>query len=269
VWKFISDVWERILFSAVGLSMIGYSLWLVYKDQVTNSSIVFGLGLLSFIYANISRFKKFKGFGVEAELWEDKQKEAEALIERLRDVVAIYTREVIRGKLRQGRLSHPTWGERWNLFDDLINEHKALGQKIDFDDLKKEMDTYFLFDLVRPNVEKIRMSISGAKSLAYKKVDKEFGSPIKDSQGYRVRLDQIQVIKDSIKNQLDISAQGNLAGEVLDMWSFAKERLKQDFDIDIEIDIEVLRQLNLISDLYQRRPVDVTPELIDLADSKE
>ena len=72
--------------------------------------MVFGLGFLSFIYANVARFKRFKGLGFEAELWEDKQKEAADLIERLREVVSIYSREVILGKVRAGRFANgPDW----------------------------------------------------------------------------------------------------------------------------------------------------------------
>jgi hypothetical protein len=74
--------------------LVGYSLDLIYIEQMTNAGIVFGLGFLSFIYANVARFKRFKGLGFEAELWEDKQKEAADLIDRLKNVVSIYTREV-------------------------------------------------------------------------------------------------------------------------------------------------------------------------------
>ena len=72
---------------------------MIYIEQMTNAGIVFGLGFLSFIYANVARYKRFKGLGFEAELWEDKQKEAADLIDRLKNVVSIYTREVILGKV--------------------------------------------------------------------------------------------------------------------------------------------------------------------------
>jgi hypothetical protein len=100
--------WERVLFVIVGLALLGGSLKLIYIEKVTEAAVVFGLGFLSFIYANVARFKRFKGLGFEAELWEDKQKEAADLIERLREVVSIYTREVVLGKIKAGRLSAKT-----------------------------------------------------------------------------------------------------------------------------------------------------------------
>lgn len=63
----------------------------------------------------------------EAELWEDKQKEAADLIERLREVVSIYTREVIVGKVKAGRWGGKAdWGEHWKLYDDLVTQHNVL-----------------------------------------------------------------------------------------------------------------------------------------------
>jgi hypothetical protein len=60
---------------------------------------------LQFFYSNLARFKRFKGLGFEAELWEDKQKEAADLIDRLKNVVAIYSREVVMAQV--SRLSSP------------------------------------------------------------------------------------------------------------------------------------------------------------------
>lgn len=60
------------------------------------------MAFFSFFY---SRLSQFKGFGFEAELWEDKTKEAEGLIERLKSVVEISTREIVLTKVMQGRWS--------------------------------------------------------------------------------------------------------------------------------------------------------------------
>src|SRR5262249_29384759 len=125
------------------------------------------------------------------ELWEDKQKEAADLIERLKNVVSIYTRELILGKVKSGRWGNgPDWKSYWQLYDDLVAQHAILGQRIDFSSLKKMMDDYFLFDMSMPEIEKIRAAAIKSKTAAMKKIDQEFGSPIRDNEGYSKRLEQ-------------------------------------------------------------------------------
>jgi hypothetical protein len=143
--KWLSANWERMLFVVVGLIFFGQCFYLVYGGKITEAAVIFGLGFLSFIYANIARFKRFKGLGFEAELWEDKKKEAADLIERLRDVVSIYTREVILGRITSGRFAGKAdWKSHWKLYDDLVTQHNVLGQKIDFSNVKKGDGRLFL-----------------------------------------------------------------------------------------------------------------------------
>lgn len=266
ILKCISEKWERFLFSISGIIFLYVGFDMVFKDRVVESSVVFGLGFFSFIYANVSRFKRFKGLGFEAELWEDKQKEAADLIERLREVVAIYTREIILGKVTAGRWSDGVeWTERWKLYDDLVRQHNVLGQKIDFSDVKKIMDDYFLFDMSMPEINRIRMTINKYKEIVNGLVHKEFGNPVRDAEGFSKRMGQLAKIEDDIKNPLAISGKDNLAKRILDIWHGAKKILKGDFGIDAEIEQEVVDKLEIISDLYQSRPVNVTAELIKWA----
>lgn len=268
--KWLLYNWERVLFAIVGLAFLGTCFYLIYLEKVTEATAVFGLGFLSFIYANVSRFKRFKGLGFEAELWEDKQKEAADLIERLREVVSIYTREVILGKLTAGRWdSNTDWSSRWKLYDDLVTQHTNLGQNIDFTDIKKVMDDYFLFDMSIPEIKKIRETKNAGKNAARAKISEEFGSPIRDNEGYRKRLTQLREIPEDTRDLLLISTREDLAAYILKDWGETKERLKRDFDVDADVDPEVIERLETISKLYQSRPVKVTEELIKWADREE
>jgi hypothetical protein len=236
---------------------------LIYIEQMTNAGIVYGLGFLSFIYANVARFKRFKGLGFEAELWEDKQQEAADLIDPLKNVVSIYTREVILGKVKAGRLgSGSDWKSRWKLYDDLVTQHSILGQKIDFSDLKKEMDDYFLFDITMPAVSKIREAAGKGKSAAMQKINQEFGTPVRDHKGHGERFEQYRAVPAGIENPFEISTTGDLAGHALNVWRDIKERLKRDFDVSADLDPKVIERLETISKIYQSRPVQVTDELI-------
>lgn len=258
--------WERILFATVGIVLLGNSLRLIYLGHIAEATGVFSLGIISFIYANISRFKRFKGLGFEAELWEDKQKEAEALIERLRAIVAMYTREVIIGKVKAGRWAEKIdWAQHWKLYDDFIAQHEALGQKIDFSTLKTEVDHYFLTDMVWPAVDKVRLAIEDGKGRAMKTISAEFGSPIRDLERYRKRIEQYRAIRNTDDEPTPLSELGNRAESTLKVWNDARRGLKDQFGVEISTDSETLERLSLISKLYQSRPIRVTPELIELA----
>lgn len=258
--------WERALFALAGLVLLGDSLRLVYFEKITEAAAVFGIGFLCFIYANVARFKRFKGLGFEAELWEDKQREAADLIERLREVVSIYTREVVIGNVRAGRWGGgPGWADHWKLYDDLVTQHNVLGQKIDFSGIKKVMDDYFLFDMSLRYVEKVNAAINDGQRLAHAKIGSEFGSPVRDLEGFNKRTEEHRKIPEPINDPFQISTQADLAGHALKRWDEARTYLKQHFDVDPDLNTDVLERLARVSKLYQSRPVLVTKELVGWA----
>lgn len=271
VMKRIFENWQKFLFAVFGFAPLYFSFVYLSDGKVTEASAAFGIAFLSFIYSNLSQFKRFKGLGFEAELWEDKQREAEALIDRLKNVVAIYSSQIVMNNIKRGRWGDGEgWRENWYLFDALVEQHDALGQKIDFSELKKFADDYFLFDMCSRNSDKILKSVQRGHSEAKKKIDEEFGSPIKDSAGFGKRLAEWREIEISLgDNALKISKTGNLAKAYIELATVAKTRLKRDFDIDIEIDQHELGRLTRISELYENRPVKITEELIEWATRKD
>jgi hypothetical protein len=135
--------WERILFGLVGFACLILCFRALWSGQITAGVALFGMAFFSFFYSNLARFKRFKGLGFEAELWEDKQKEAADLIDRLKGIVSTYTREIVMGNVMRGRRGGgEDWEKRWALFDELTGKHTELGQDIDFSPLKREMDGF-------------------------------------------------------------------------------------------------------------------------------
>lgn len=160
IWSDVKNGIDRTLLYVTGGLFLFRSLYLVYIGNTSDGSAVFFIGFICIIYANVSRFKRFKGLGFEAETWEDKQKEAADLIERLRNVVSIYTHEIVLGKVKSGRWQKSMeWMSHWELYDNLVTQHQTLGQQIDFSVLKKEMDDYFLFDMTSIQMSEINSSI--------------------------------------------------------------------------------------------------------------
>ena len=214
-WSWLRTNWERVLFGLVGVVLLAASLYLIYLDKVTNAAIVFGLGFLSLIYMNVARFKRFKGLGFEAELWEDTQKEAADLIERLKSVVSIYTREIIKSKVTEGRWgSSPKWQSHWALYDELTDQHNQLGQKIDFTELKTFLDDYFLFDLCRIPTECLHKLLWDERDKVRKMIAQEFGSPIRDSGAYGKRNQQLQETEFVVEDAFDMSKNEGLSERV-------------------------------------------------------
>ena len=269
--KPVFDNWQKILFAAFGFIPLYFSVDYLSQGKVTEAGASFGIAFLSFLYSNLSQFKRFKGLGFEAELWEDKQKEAEALIDRLKNVVSIYSNQIVMNNIKRGRWGDGEgWQENWKLFDNLVEQHGALGQKIDFTDLKKFADDYFLFDICEANNNKIFDAMRKGHAAAKKKIDDEFGSPIKDAQGYSRRISQWREIKTALEEDaIRISRAGNLAQVYIDLATDVKRKLKQDFDVDIELDDQEMHRLERIANLYNSRPVTVTSELVDWTKRKD
>lgn len=264
--KSLADNWQRFVFAVVGLVCLYYSFQFLRAGDVTSTSAVFAISFLSFLYSNLSRFKRFKGLGFEAELWEDKQKEAAELIDRLKDVVSVYTTEVVMNAVTRGRLSDgEIWADAWRLFDDLVEKHNALGQKIDFSALKKDMDDYFLFDLYHYSHKGIQHAFLKAKEQASEMVRKEFGPIISDMEGYAKRQQQANEIDYQIKDSFRGRATRNLAEEMLTLVQISQAKLDVDFGIDVSLPEQEMQRLRTIANLYRNRPVKITDELIGWA----
>ena len=267
--RLVKNHWEQAFFGIVGLVFLTFSFNRLLNGDEAGGSATFAMAFFSFIYANISRFKRFKGLGFEAELWEDKQKEAEQLIDRLKAVVSVYTREIVMGRVKQGRWGDGAdWSEHWSVYSELVEKHSDLGQEIDFTDLKRSMDQYFVFDMVLRRVGEIRKPILDGCGKARKIIEKEFGSPIKDSEGHSRRLGQLREVPEELENMFKIAQEDDLAARVLDWGKACQEKLEKNFSVKIEFDDKAVEALADISRLYRAGPIEVTPELISRTEEK-
>ncbi|GEM_PF-2523902 len=84
---------QKILFFT-SLALIGLGSILVAVDKNTGAGLTFTAGTLILIFSLLSKFKKFKGLGIEAELWEEKQEEAEKLISNLKSLSVVVSKPI-------------------------------------------------------------------------------------------------------------------------------------------------------------------------------
>lgn len=263
-WNWLRLNWQALLFSLIGFSLLWFCLDLLRKEDVTGAGVVFGMAFLSFLYANLSRFKRFKGLGFEAELWEDKQKEAVDLIDHLREIVSIYSKELLNLRVAGNRMTdgNVDWLGHWKLYNDVLKQHDNLGQKVNLTDVKQMMDTYFLFDATMPELASLVASASNMQSAASAKISEEFPAPISEAAAYHGRLAHIQNLPSFPKNPFRIAETGDLAGQILTTWQEIEQTLKREFGVEAEVDDIVLKRLQRLSTLFQSRPVEITEDLI-------
>ncbi|MGV7120313.1 hypothetical protein [Sphingopyxis sp. 550A] len=268
VVKYLSGNWERVLFALVGIACLTFGFVFIFDEKITSASAVFAIGFFSFLYSNLARFKRFKGLGFEAELWEDKQREAADLIDRLKNVVAIYSREVVMAQVMRGRWSSGAdWKANWLLYDELVGQHDALGQKIDFAPLKRDIDQVFLFDMSHHLGSALQKSVENARSEARKKIETEFGSSVRDNAGHNAHYTQFRKIRFDTKDMYSRRSE-NLAQDLLDQAAKAKEAFQRDFGIEVHFDDEVLRHLARVSQWFAEQPLSVTDEMIGMAEKE-
>ncbi len=95
---------QLILF-IVALILIYFGTKLALQEKIKSAGLIYGIGILCLTFSFLSKFKKFKGFGFEGELWEDKMEEAEALINDLKDLELALAKFICKIAPRLGRTS--------------------------------------------------------------------------------------------------------------------------------------------------------------------
>jgi hypothetical protein len=77
--QFIADA----IISIGAIALLGVGVYQGMNDRTASSTSLLGFGFLLVVLLVLAKFKRFKGFGFEAEMWEEKQIEAAALVDRL------------------------------------------------------------------------------------------------------------------------------------------------------------------------------------------
>ena len=267
MWAWLKINWERIFLFLIALMFLAFSIMFFLKSEVTGATATFVMFFLCLIYSNVSRFKRFKGLGFEAELWEDKQKEAADLIDRLKNIVQVYTREIVMSKVMTGRWDDGAkWADRWALYEELVGQHDTLGQNIDFLPLKEKVYRVMVFDAVSFLSSKIREVLSKARSKANAAISKEFGDPIRDTAGFGRRLDDLRSIKIEMPDLFKVSETENVAQYALMSIEQAAQDFREKFGIEVEISADDLANLRKIDVLFQVEDFRADAELMNWAD---
>lgn len=89
------DTCFRFVMLISGILLLCVGAYLSIYDKTSSATSCFSFGFLLIVISVLSRFKHIKGFGFEAELWEEKQAEAARLVDTLRDATLIVGRQLV------------------------------------------------------------------------------------------------------------------------------------------------------------------------------
>lgn len=260
--------WEKLIFRAFGGVCFFFAVQFLSASDMPAFALTSGAGIFAFLYANFTKFRKFRGFGFEAELWEDKQAEAEQLIDKLKHIVSVYSREVIWARINHGRIysgesERSRWNEIWKLYDEIVLEHSKLGDRVDFSEAKKAADTYFIFDAMIPTFRSINNIVEEGKKQALKKIAEQFGgSVITDAAGHHERISQFRAAMHDLGDPLSHVKQRILSSKLVD-WFEAQQRVLKAFGVDVVLPEDISSRLTKFSAYERMEAISITPDLIE------
>jgi hypothetical protein len=100
---------------------------LAFTDRSGAATSAWGIAFLLTVLLLLAKFKRFKGFGFEAELWEQKQAEAAALIEQMKSLSKLIGRQMASVAARLGLWdSALSLADLAKFLDDLQQQMKAI-----------------------------------------------------------------------------------------------------------------------------------------------
>ncbi len=168
------------------------------RTEPASATVTYAAAIFCLIFAFLSRFKKFKGLGIEAELWEQKQQEAVELIEKMRSIAETAAEQLVNLSVRTGRADVTTPRRE---FAELVKKIEVTLSSVGVDQARREQIKHPYYkitavEMAQEVTEKIDGAIQQKINDQQAKVNK-FGSTVspdkKDAYDKEVaRLSQIK-----------------------------------------------------------------------------
>lgn len=261
--------WEKWLFRAIAIALFSASIWLLYLQRVTEFATLFAVAFFCWFYANIARFKRFKGFGFEAEMWEDKQREAERLIDRLKVLVGLYSREMLIRKVMEGRFGDGKnrWPEMAELYAEVVKQHASLSEDISLAETKAQLDAFFVFDAVVPLYSELVRQVDRSKREAQNALTR--GLLSNDGAGVPPDHEANRYAVAKIPSRLDVepitlAMNRTLSATVLAWFDGAKATLLETAGVELTMPADIHAVLVRTREIEEAGTLEFTPENISL-----
>lgn len=169
----------RIAIFITAIVLFASGVFLSYVDKAGGATVTYTAAVLCLVFAFLQEFKKFKGFGIEAELLEKKIAEADKILNQLRSLIKPISELLFTMVARGGRWdSAIPKRDSYRLMTQFTTELKALGiGDNEIIEAQKDWHQFNLIDLSRPIIESIN-NLLQEKNKVQQEVTRAFKQPI-------------------------------------------------------------------------------------------
>jgi hypothetical protein len=91
---FLMTCVANIIISVSAVTLLPVGIYLAVLDRTATTGAVLGFAFLFVVLLVLAKFKHIKGFGFEAEMWDQKQIEAAVLVGKLKDLATLTSEQV-------------------------------------------------------------------------------------------------------------------------------------------------------------------------------
>jgi hypothetical protein len=187
----------RFFLGLVAFIIFGVACCIGYtQDKPAIVATLCAAAIFCLIFAFLSKFKKFKGLGIEAEMWEQVQKEAETMIKELRRLALITAAPVTRLSTTIGYWdSHY---ENKDLYDVIIGIEDSLSKngvsKDEIENIKRPFHRRVVRSLCLPIQTAIYDKMHAKFLAAQTEINNRHPQPITDAATYGKEITESQAI---------------------------------------------------------------------------
>lgn len=189
--RFIMGVFAIILFG-LGTNII----WKGGEGGAALAGVAIAGGGFCLIFFFLTQFKKFKGFGIEAESWEREMEDAKRITENLRNLAMLVAEPSIMLIMRTGRWSSNTSRREAH---DMVSRFEGLLNATDTskEDIERAVADYFrytLFDMVSQLRKPLKL-LMDERVEPFKTKMESFGSTITDLNGHNAACEEWRIAR--------------------------------------------------------------------------
>lgn len=85
---------SNVIITVGAISLLTVGAYLALQDKTASASAALGFGFLLVVLLLLAKFKRFRGFGFEAEMWDEKQVQAAVLVDKLTALAMLTSEQV-------------------------------------------------------------------------------------------------------------------------------------------------------------------------------
>jgi len=186
----------RFIMGVFAISLFALGTRIVWKggaDSAALAGVAIGGGGFCLIFFFLTQFKKFKGFGIEAESWEREMEDAKRITDNLRNLAQVVAEPSVMVLMRTGRWSSGTSRREAH---ELVGRFEKLLTATDTskEDIERAVTDYYrytLFDMVA-QLRKPLEELLDEKVKPFKDSMDSFGNPVTDLAGHNAACEAWQ-----------------------------------------------------------------------------